>query len=98
MLARVINTLVPPEEMNGSGIPLVGSNATTTLMLKNACTRIVTVSPNARKRANGSVDSTAARSPRYPRKQKSPTVQSAPIKPSSSQTLAKIKSVCRSGR
>ena len=36
MLARVINTLVPPDEMNGSGIPFVGSSASTTEMLKNA--------------------------------------------------------------
>jgi len=36
MLARVKNRLVPPEEMNGSGMPLVGSSERTTLMLKKA--------------------------------------------------------------
>ena len=61
MHASVMNTLVPPDEINGSGIPLVGSSASTTLMLKNACTRIAVVNPNARNRANGSLDKNAAR-------------------------------------
>ncbi len=64
MLASVINTHVPPDEINGSGIPFVGSSASTTLILKNAWISIADVSPNARNRANGSVDRNAARSPR----------------------------------
>ena len=64
ILASVTNTLVPPDEINGSGIPLVGTNANTTLILKNACTRMALVYPNARNRANGSVERNAALSPR----------------------------------
>ena len=36
MPARVKKRLVPPEEMKGSGIPLVGRRERTTLMLKKA--------------------------------------------------------------
>ena len=37
----------PPELMNGSGMPLVGTSDSVTLMLKNACAIIMTVSPVA---------------------------------------------------
>jgi hypothetical protein len=33
--------------MNGGGMPLVGSRASTKLMLKNACTTIIVVTPTA---------------------------------------------------
>ena len=56
MLARVKNRQVPPEEMNGSGIPLVGSSESTTLMLKKACSRMAVVMPKAVRRAKGSCD------------------------------------------
>jgi hypothetical protein len=36
ILANVINTDVPPDEMNGNGIPFVGRSASTTLILKKA--------------------------------------------------------------
>ncbi len=36
MLARVQASEVPPEEMSGRGMPLVGSRESTTLMLKKA--------------------------------------------------------------
>ena len=64
MLASVMNTAVPPDEMKGSGMPFVGTSANTTEMLKNAWIRIMVVRPKARKRANGSVDRIAARRPR----------------------------------
>ncbi len=41
MLASVQNSDVPPCEISGSGIPLVGTSDSTTLILKNACSRIV---------------------------------------------------------
>ena len=44
--ASVTKTLVPPEEMNGSGMPLVGSSASTTLMLKKAWMRMAVVRPS----------------------------------------------------
>ena len=43
MPARVKKRLVPPEEMKGSGIPLVGRSESTTLMLKKACSRMAVV-------------------------------------------------------
>src|SRR6202011_4753169 len=48
MPARVIKIEVPPEEINGSGIPFVGSSASTTLILKNAWIKIAVVNPHAR--------------------------------------------------
>ena len=54
MLAKVKNREVPPEEISGRGIPFVGTSESTTLMLKNACRRIVVVMPKATSRANGS--------------------------------------------
>ncbi len=64
MDASVMNSDVPPEEINGSGIPFVGTSDSTTLMLKNAWIKIVAVIPTARNCANGSRASIAARSPR----------------------------------
>ena len=62
--ARVKKSEVPPKEMNGSVIPLVGTSAMATLMLKKAWINTALVSPKARKRAKGSVERNAARSPR----------------------------------
>jgi hypothetical protein len=56
MQARVTKSEVPPKEMKGSVMPLVGSRATTTLMLKNAWMRTALVRPKAMKRAKGSVE------------------------------------------
>jgi hypothetical protein len=47
-LASITNKLDPPYEIKGSGMPLVGSKASTTLMLKKACTTIMVVTPTAR--------------------------------------------------
>ena len=54
MLASVTNTEVPPDDISGSGIHLVGTSDNTTLMLKKACSTMVVVMPNATSRANGS--------------------------------------------
>lgn len=56
MLAKVKKRLVPPLEMKGSGIPLVGRRESTTLMLKKAWSRMAVVMPKAVRRANGSVE------------------------------------------
>src|ERR1700679_151397 len=53
MLASVIKSEVPPEEINGSGIPFVGSSASTTLILKNACIKIAVVIPNEKNSQSG---------------------------------------------
>ena len=44
----------PPALMNGSGMPLVGSSPSTTLMLMNAWSTMASVRPAARKRPNAS--------------------------------------------
>jgi hypothetical protein len=54
MLASVQKSEVPPEEISGSGMPLVGTSDSTTLMLKKACSRMVVVMPKATRRAKGS--------------------------------------------
>ena len=71
MLARVKNIEVPPEEISGSGMPLVGTSESTTLILKKACSRMVVVMPKATRRANGSWERKAARRPRTPKTTKS---------------------------
>ena len=66
MLASVKKSDVPPEEMSGSGMPLVGSSESTTLMLKKACSRMAVVMPKATRRAKGSWERKAVRRPRTP--------------------------------
>ena len=65
MLARVTKTEVPPEEISGSGIPLVGTSASTTLMLKKACSRIAVVMPKAVRRAKESLERNAGAQPAH---------------------------------
>ena len=54
MLASVQKSEVPPEEIKGSGMPLVGTRESTTLMLKKAWRRMLVVMPKATRRAKGS--------------------------------------------
>ncbi len=98
MLANVQNSEVPPEEISGNGIPLVGTSESTTLILKKAWSRMAVVSPKAVNRANGSWERKAARNPRTPNTTNSVTTHMEPMKPSSSAMFAKIKSVYASGR
>ena len=58
MLARVKKSEVPPEEMRGSGMPLVGTRDRTTLMLKNAWRRMVAVMPKVVSTGAPGVDTT----------------------------------------
>ena len=44
---------VPPEESNGSAMPLVGASPVTTARLTSAWTMMVSRMPNARSRWNG---------------------------------------------
>jgi len=72
-------------------MPLVGSRASTTLMLKNAWISTAVVMPKARKRANGSgrkkcrTETTIASATKA-------DDNHCPIRPSSSHTFAKMKS------
>ena len=60
----------PPELTNGSGMPLVGSRPSTTLMLKNAWNATIVVRPIARNAPNRSGARIAVRSPRQVMTQK----------------------------
>ena len=89
----------PPNEMNGSGSPLVGSEPGHHAEVHQRlggdqhgdAERQV-----ARRTASGARSPT--RSPRQISTTKSATMATAPTKPSSSPTMAKMKSVCDSGR
>jgi hypothetical protein len=74
----------PPALTNGSGMPLVGSRPSTTLMLSEAWKTIIVVSPIARKAPNRSGARSAVRSPRQAITQKQASTTIAPMRPSSS--------------
>src|ERR1017187_4927218 len=98
MLAKVQNSEVPPEEIKGKGIPLVGTRESTTRMLKKAWSRMLVVMPKATRGAKGSCERKAVRKPRQPKTAKRITTQMAPMNPNSSAMLAKMKSVEEIGR
>ena len=98
MPIMLISSDDPPALTNGSGIPLVGSSPSTTLMLKNAWNAIIVVSPIATKAPKRSGARIAVRSPRQVMTQKQATTTVEPISPSSSAMTLKMKSLCGSGR
>ena len=51
MPTRLTSSDDPPMLTNGSGMPLVGINPSTTLMFTNACTAIIVVRPDGQERA-----------------------------------------------
>ena len=59
--ARLIVRAVPPELMNGSGMPVTGIRAVTTIMLMPACTTSQVVIPHATSPENVSGAVTAIR-------------------------------------
>ena len=70
MLARLTSSDEPPLLTSGSGMPLVGSRPSTTLMFRNAWATTIVVMPSARKAPNRSGAVTAARRPRQAMTQK----------------------------
>src|SRR5262249_45093450 len=74
----------PPKLTNGSGMPLVGSSPSVTLMLKKACTVIIAVMPSARNAPNRSGARIAVLSPRHAITQKHASRTVVPASPSSS--------------
>ena len=84
MPSRLMSSDEPPALTNGSGMPLVGSRPSTTLMLKNACTAIIVVRPSARNAPKRSGARIAVRRPRHAITQKHASTSVAPIRPSSS--------------
>src|SRR3712207_5079258 len=88
----------PPYEMNGSGMPFVGSIDKTTLMLKSACATIPVTMPTPSSIPHLSGARSAARIPRHRKSPKSAITASPPNSPNSSLTTAKMKSECANGR
>ena len=88
MPTMLISSDDPPKLTNGSGMPLVGSNPSTTLMLKNAWIATMAVRPSARNAPKRSGARIAARSPRQAITPKQASTIVVPINPSSSPITA----------
>ena len=83
--------------MNGIGTPVAGKNELATDIFKNAWKQIEKVSPTAKSLPYISGHLDAITNPRCNNVQNSTSTRIHPMKPSSSPTTAKIKSVCASG-
>ena len=84
--------------MKGRVVPLVGRRPMTTPILRMVCNPIRPVIPAAKRDWKRSVLRFAVWMPQWIRKKKSATKNAEPKKPNSSAMLAKMKSVCPSGR
>jgi hypothetical protein len=80
----------PPCESSGSGIPVTGRIASTTPMFRNACPQIQTTIPVARSAPKVSGACRATRRPRRAIAMNAPITTTAPTKPNSSPTTAKM--------
>ena len=89
--------LVPPEEKKGRLMPVFGIVFVTTAIFKTACRITCTTKPTASSAPNLSRARTAIDIPRRSSSKNSATASAAPIKPSSSHRIEKIKSFCGSG-
>ena len=98
MAARLMVSADPPALMNGSGIPVTGMRAVTTIMLMNACATSQVVMPHATRPENVSGALIAIRYPWYAMTMKSATTAKVPTRPHSSPMIAKMKSVDGAGR
>ena len=95
---RPTQSELPPYEMKGSVMPVIGTRLATTAMFTHAWKQSHIVMPIA---SSAPVESSARRAIRTPRKasaRKSRTITSAPARPSSSPSTAKIESVYGCGR
>jgi len=89
---------LPPYEMNGRVIPVIGTRLATTAIFTQAWKQSHIVTPVA---SNAPVESSARsaiRTPRNASARKSRTIRSVPARPSSSPRTAKIESVYGCGR
>ena len=87
----------PPEEMNGSVMPLAGSRPTLTPMLISDCRPKSSARPWMDSRVAASFSCAAASSARMTMKANRPSSTRQAMTPYSSATTAKMKSVCASG-
>jgi hypothetical protein len=90
--------LEPPYETKGSGMPVSGATPITAARLISAWPHTRVVSPAASRLPNGSLQRSAIRIPVYAKTANAPMTTVVPSSPSSSPTIAKIMSVCASGR
>jgi len=89
---------LPPYEMNGRVIPVIGTRLATTAMFTQAWKQSQIVTPVASKAPVESSARSAMRTPRNASARKSSTMTSAPASPSSSPSTAKMESVYGWGR
>ncbi len=90
--------LEPPYETNGSGIPVSGATPSTAARFTAAWPQTSDVSPAASRFPKGSRQRSATQKPAYAKAPKAAITAVVPISPSSSPMIAKIMSVCGSGR
>ena len=96
--ASVTTNAVPPNERNGSGTPVIGSNPVTAPRFTRVCNPIQPVIPATSKRPKGSRACIAMRMPANSRTPKSDSTAIAPTRPSSSPRTPNTKSLCAFGR
>ena len=96
--ASVTTRAVPPNESSGSGTPVIGRSPVTAPRLMIVCRPIHDVMPAASILPNVSGACIAIRMPAYSSTPKAIITRNAPTSPSSSPTIAKMKSLCAFGR
>lgn len=89
---------VPPALKKGSEMPVLGMELVTTAIFRRACQPIWAVNPMTSIQPNLSGARRAMETPLYTSSTNSRMITRAPTKPSSSQTMAKMKSFWGSER
>ena len=95
---RPTQSELPPYEMNGSVMPVIGTRLATTAMFTHAWNTSQVVIPAASNEPVASFARSAIAMPRYARTKKSTMTASVPASPSSSPSTAKMESVYGAGR
>ena len=93
MAAKLMMSDEPPALRNGSVMPVIGTSVTTTAMLMNAWMHSQPVMPAASKAPNVSGAPRATRAPEYASAANRAMTMTAPMKPNSCPTSAKMKSL-----
>ena len=98
MPASATTRLEPPYETNGSVMPVTGATPSTAARLVAAWAPMSTVRPAASSEPKRSGQLMAMRMPAQQKTPNAVMTPRVPTRPSSSPTIAKIMSVCASGR
>ena len=88
----------PPADTNGIGTPITGNRPITTMMLITAWPTIHTAMETNAIEVYRSLDCRAMHARHHPISTNMMMITIAPTKPSSSPMIAKIKSLCASGK